>query len=291
MCMKTKTFFSLFLASLVVWPAAVGCGGNDDDLPGSIEDRPQATVPGDSIAKDSLPTDSVPSDSIPTDSIPGDSVPTDTIPLDTIPADLDTIPAIVPPVERLDTINSLTPEDPMSPTLVPGITFYATDGVSTFFFEVTSETTCQVMPDIYYSQRDYDDINVYENDVRIPSVVRYRGYWLNVTRIADRAFEKSKWMTSLSIPTTITELGNNLVPECKRLTRVTFTGQRRRINGSAFQWPGNGFRVRVEAVVPPAFEGELINTRTILEVPRGTLSAYKRSEMAKDFTEIVEYDF
>lgn len=277
--------FFLFFASFVVLPAVVGCVGNDDDLPGSIEERPVIT-PNDSITNDSIPSDTIPSDTVPKDSLPSDM-----IPLDTIPSDLDTIPAIVPPLERLDTINSLTPEDPMPPVLVPGITFHATNGVSTFFFEVTSETTCQVTQDIYYSERDYDNINVYENDVRIPSVVRYRGYLLNVTRIADGAFAKSKWMTSLSIPTTITELGNNLVPECKRLTCVTFTGQRRCINGSAFRWPGNGFRVRVEAVVPPAFEGELVNTRTILEVPRGTLSAYKRSKMAKDFTDIVEYDF
>ena len=78
-------------------------------------------------------------------------------------------------------------------------------------------TVNRTMATVTYKTTDY---NTYSGDVVIPESVNHNGATYAVTAIDAEAFRSSIGLTSVSIPSTVTEIGMMAFYECDHLTRV-----------------------------------------------------------------------
>ena len=78
-------------------------------------------------------------------------------------------------------------------------------------------TANRTMATVTYKTTNY---NTYSGDVAIPESVNHNGVTYTVTAIDAEAFRSSSGLTSVAIPSTVTEIGMMAFYECDRLTRV-----------------------------------------------------------------------
>lgn len=78
-------------------------------------------------------------------------------------------------------------------------------------------TVNRTMATVTYKTTDY---NTYSGDVVIPESVNHNGATYTVNAIDAEAFRNSTGLTSVSIPSTVTEIGMMAFYECDHLTRV-----------------------------------------------------------------------
>ena len=62
-----------------------------------------------------------------------------------------------------------------------------------------------------------------EGDVVIPGTVNYDGEVYSVVRLVDEAFAKQGWITSVTLPNSVTELGKGCFSKCGRLESITLS--------------------------------------------------------------------
>ena len=78
-------------------------------------------------------------------------------------------------------------------------------------------TANRTMATVTYKTTDY---NTYSGDVVIPESVNHNGVTYTVTAIDAEAFRSSSGLTSVTVPSTVTEIGMMAFYECDHLTRV-----------------------------------------------------------------------
>lgn len=126
-------------------------------------------------------------------------------------------------------------------------------------------------------------------DIVIPATVTSYGHVYNVTRIGETAFRSRDNLTSITLPSSIT---NNL-------TSVTIPESVKEIGGSAFGACSNLKSVSVAWSEPLDFSDDPYSFLVFLMVdkddcylyvPTGTSALYSAADVWKDFTNIVEDD-
>lgn len=115
----------------------------------------------------------------------------------------------------------------------------------------------------------------------------------NVTTINDYAFQSCGALTEVVIPNAVTKVGYRAFAFCTNLKTVTIGSSVTEIINSAFD-DVSLTKIVSLATTPPkiasgTFSGTDVNT-CIVEVPKGSVDAYKEWAYWKNFANIVEYD-
>ena len=85
----------------------------------------------------------------------------------------------------------------------------------------------------YVTYKD-NSFNSYSGDVVIPAQFTYEGETYTVLAIWDYAFNSCENLTSVSIPNTVTEIGNSVFLGCPKLTSVSIPNSVTSIGNYAF---------------------------------------------------------
>ena len=101
----------------------------------------------------------------------------------------------------------------------------ATDfAVNGIFYKVISSTSVMVMPETYIPENTGEIsmgfTNAYKGDVVIPSEVESGGKTYIVSAASDGVFRASNGLTSISIPSTLTQLGSSPFASCSNLSSI-----------------------------------------------------------------------
>ena len=126
-----------------------------------------------------------------------------------------------------------------------------------------------------------DDDNV-TGDFSIPASVERNGVVIPVTMIAPSAFEDNTELTSVSLPATITSIGEGAFAGCEKLQSITVNNPEPVALSST---PAAVRGIRTRAGERSVFDG--VNMETcILYVPAGSVDKYKTADVWKDFKNI-----
>ena len=108
-----------------------------------------------------------------------------------------------------------------------------------------------------------------------------------VTSIGYATFQSCINLTSISIPNGVTSIGYATFSNCQSLTSITIPSSVTNIERYAFLGCKNLTRIALQSLVPPTTEEDIffnVNIEAcILEVPYGSVNAYKAAECWKDF--------
>ena len=99
--------------------------------------------------------------------------------------------------------------------------------VNGIFYNITDERTVEVAKSPYYS-------NWYKGSVSIPSMTSYNGTVYRVTGICDEAFYNCLYLTSVTIPTSVTTIGSYAFAFCIGLTEIAIPNTVTTIGDYAF---------------------------------------------------------
>ena len=99
-------------------------------------------------------------------------------------------------------------------------TTFEMDGI---WYSITSDhTVCLVIePSASGGGASFVIRKTYEGDIIIPETVTYGGTTYNVTAVEDGTFKESPKLTSVSIPATVTDLGETPFSACGKLNTIT----------------------------------------------------------------------
>ena len=113
------------------------------------------------------------------------------------------------------------------------------------------------------------------NSVSIPS---------SVTMIGNSAFEYTN-LTSITIPNSVTSIGERAFYFCENLTSVSIPNSVTNIGSYAFQYCDKLSTVKVEWEIPVSISSDVFSNRegVMLNVPAGTKAAYEAAEYWQDF--------
>ena len=116
----------------------------------------------------------------------------------------------------------------------------------------------------------------------------------SVTSIGDWAFSACIKLTSVEIPNSVTSIGNSTFNSCDGLTSVEIPNSVTSIGEYAFNYCDNLDSVYCMAETPPsAYVTKTFGDKTLkgtLFVPKGTVSAYSKTDPWRNFWNIVEID-
>ena len=156
----------------------------------------------------------------------------------------------------------------------------------------------------------------YTGDISIPSSVSYNGKYYDVTAIAFQAFYCCEYLTSLTIPYGVTDIGNNVCSACWNLKSVSLPNSLKSIGSDAFSWCSSlrtvtipnsvtsigwtafegciGLTSVISEIMDPfeipdnVFENSSAETIATLTVPAGTKARYQAIKGWNIFKNIVE---
>lgn len=103
----------------------------------------------------------------------------------------------------------------------------------------------------------------------------------SVTSIGNDAFSYCDGIASVTIPNTVTSIGMNAFCACEGLTSITIPNSVTSMGGYAFAYCSNLTSVTINALTPPALDGEDTFDGTNncpIYVPSGSVNAYKTAE-------------
>ena len=113
----------------------------------------------------------------------------------------------------------------------------------------------------------------------------------SVTSIGDGAFEYCSELTSVTIPNSVTSIGWHAFADCSSLTSVTIPNSVTSIGYSAFSGCSGLTSITCEAATPPycgsyVFNG--VDKSIPLYVPAGSVATYKAADQWKDFGDNIQ---
>jgi len=113
----------------------------------------------------------------------------------------------------------------------------------------------------------------------------------SVTTIGNNAFYDCSGLTSVTIPNSVTSIGNYAFSNCSGLTSVTIGNSVTSIGDRAFYGCDNLSEVFCLALTPPSIYYDTFKSYdATLFVPKGSVNAYKATSYWKNFTNIVGID-
>ena len=117
----------------------------------------------------------------------------------------------------------------------------------------------------------------------------------SVTSIGEYAFSSCTSLTSVTIPDSVTSIGNNAFYNCTSLTSVTIGNSVTSIGHGAFTRCTSLKEVYCKAATPPAVRNDMFSYNASgrkIYVPRESVEAYKSAKYWSDYaSEIEGYDF
>ena len=147
------------------------------------------------------------------------------------------------------------PEDPGYLTYMYRYDFVA----NRIFYHILDDNSVEVT----YRDEEY---NNYSGDVSIPATVDYQGTTYDVTAIGESAFRNSTGLSGVTIPASVTEVGDYAFYGCSNLGTITCL-----------------------APTPPTAQSNTFsNYNSTLIVPSGSKSLYQAAPYWKNFTNIQE---
>ena len=118
----------------------------------------------------------------------------------------------------------------------------------------------------------------------------------SITTIGDHAFRGCSSLTSITIPNSVTKIGDSAFRSCDSLASVTIPDSVTEIGKSAFYYCESLTSVYCKATTPPSLGGSYVfdhnaSSRTIY-VPKNSVEAYKTTEYWSNYADyIVGYNF
>ena len=153
-------------------------------------------------------------------------------------------------------------------------TVFRSNSTIKYFYELKYFTS------LTYIARAFYNCN-YLTSVTIPN---------SVTSIRESAFSGCIGLTSMTIPSSVTSIGSSAFYNCKGLTSITIPNFVTSIGSGAFNGCTNLTSVTVEIDIPLTIDSYAFSNRAnaILYVPMGSKTTYQESDYWKEFKEIVE---
>ena len=111
----------------------------------------------------------------------------------------------------------------------------------------------------------------------------------SVTSIGYRAFLECTGLTEINIPNSVTNIGERAFFGCNNLTKITIGNSVTSIGEEAFFYCHYLELIRVLNSIPPkCYYNTFTNYNSLLEVPAGSLVAYRQADVWCNFTNITE---
>ena len=153
------------------------------------------------------------------------------------------------------------------------------DGIN--YFVNTDEQTAEIRP----------KSDGYSGDVVIPPTIEYEGVTCDVILIADFTFNNCTDLTSITIPNSVTSIGNCVLRYCSNLTSIVMGNGIKDIKRGAFSFCTGltDFYCYAENV-PSIDSNAFIYTdyaNVTLHVPSASISSYKSKALWNGFKNIV----
>ena len=130
----------------------------------------------------------------------------------------------------------------------------------------------------------------FKSNTEITSFDEFR-YFTNCTEIDSYFFSGCSNLTSITLPPTVTSIGNSAFYNCSGLTSVTIPGSVTSIGSYAFSGCSGLTLVKVDIANPLSISSYTFSNRTnaTLYVPAGSKAAYEAADYWKKFKEIIEF--
>lgn len=110
-----------------------------------------------------------------------------------------------------------------------------------------------------------------------------------VKRIDDYAFFMCRYLSSIKLPLSLTEIGLSAFANCSNLSVLTLPNAVRRIDKSAFITCTSLERIISYNIVPPILTSTVFSSRSYslpLQVPSSAIASYKNSDEWENFTDV-----
>ena len=118
----------------------------------------------------------------------------------------------------------------------------------------------------------------------------------SVTSLGENCFEYCPKLTSVTIPSSVTSIGSYCFSYCRSLTSITIPESVTSIGKGCFYGCSSLTSIYVKSATPPAlysapFDDDLLNGKCTLYVPIGATETYENAPYWQAFSIIKEIDF
>ena len=159
--------------------------------------------------------------------------------------------------------------------------------VDDIYYKIVDNEASVTYKCIAYLYHESHTVSGYTGYVTIPATVTYQDITYPVTSINEHAFDGNPSLTSITLPNSITSIGN-FAFRCAPLTSIIIPGSVTDIGYEAFVMCYELTSMTCMATTPPTASGDFFNnySSATLYVPASSVNLYKTIEPWKNFSDI-----